>query len=344
MYYDASLVDEYLDALEREIQGTYRGEKLKTIYIGGGTPSLLSYDQLSRLLRILSCLRQDEKVEYTIECNVESVTKEKLALLSQYGVNRLSFGIESTNPKLLQRIGRTHTMQQVLQVLQMAQELGFKNINVDLMYALPFETMEEVQQDLEELVKLPITHISTYGLILEEHTKFFIDQVPTIDSDLESSMYSLICAYLKDHGFEHYEISNFAKKGYPSRHNCNYWNNGEYYGFGLGAAGYLDHVRYSNTRSIHSYLLGKVRLEEEQLTKEDEMSYELLLGLRKIEGVSKEQFFNKYQKKMEEVFDYQHHLNDQTLIDEGGFVRIPEDQLYVSNEILLTFVGGSKDE
>lgn len=344
MFYNEKLVDSYLDALEKEIQTEYHGEALKTIYIGGGTPSCLSLIQLKKLFSILSQFKKAETCEYTIELNVENTTAEKLKLCKEFGINRLSFGVESTNRKHLRKLNRHHTKEQVQNIIKQACQIGFHNINVDLIYALPNETLEDVKEDLEFVKMLPITHVSTYSLMIEEHTKFYIDSVSSIKEEIDQQMYEYICQTLSDIGFVHYEISNFAKTGYQSKHNLTYWNNEKYYGFGLGASGYIEHIRYTNTKSLRHYLEGKYRLVEEEVTRQDEMCYEMILGLRKLEGVSNQKFQEKFQKSIEDVFSYQEELEHELLKKENGYLKLNPSKLYLSNEALIAFVGGENHE
>lgn len=344
MFYSDSLAESYLDKLQQEIMDNYQGEKLKTIYIGGGTPSCLNVNQLKKLLTILSTLKREEDYEYTIELNVENTTFEKLKLCYLFGINRLSFGLETSNENLLKELNRHHSKDQITSVISMAKDIGFTNINVDLMYGLPNETLQDVKKDLEFIDSLQVNHISTYSLILEEHTKFYIEGIKQIDEELDFRMYQTICEHLKQKGFKHYELSNYALKNSESRHNLTYWDNEEYYGFGLGASGYLNHVRYNNTKSINHYLKGMIKKDEEYLTTKDEMSYEMILGLRKLKGVSKTKFFNKFHKNISDVFNYQKYLDASYLIEEDDNLKIAEDKIYVSNEILVEFVGSEENE
>lgn len=337
--YHSSFSQNYLKALKDELQMRYRGEPLKTIYIGGGTPSSLSVEELREVFEMLKPLMKTKDCEYTIEFNIENTTLEKLKLCQEYGINRLSFGVETIHPKYISYLGRHHTKEEVEQVLKMANDLGFSNINVDLMYAFDGETVEEVLGDLDFLLTLPITHLSTYSLIIEKHTKLYLDRASSVSEEVDEAMYFAIIERLKAHQFSHYEISNFCKEGRQSRHNLVYWNNEPYYGIGLGASGYIGNVRYTNTRSFRSYFEGRYTLEEEHLTKEDQMSYEMILGLRKMKGVSLSSFFQKYGNSISEVFDYQRFLDWNYLIEEEDHLRIAESKLYLSNEVLQCFVG-----
>ena len=240
----------YLDALEQEIKKHYRGEKLKTIYIGGGTPSCLKVEELERLFEILSLLHKEKEIEYTIECNVESITQEKLMLFSKYGINRISIGIQTVDDISIQKLNRHHTKESVLKTIELVKKMGFTNINVDFMYGFPWQTKDSFEKDLQFFLSLDVPHISTYSLILEEHTVLGNQRLTPLDEELELWMYDTIKETFSQYGYMHYEVSNFARVGYTSKHNLVYWNNEEYYGFGLGASGYVNHIRYENTRSL----------------------------------------------------------------------------------------------
>ena len=214
-------------------------------------------------------------------------------------------------------------------------EIGIQNISVDLIYALPTETLEEVKKDVDLILSLDVPHVSMYSLIIEEHTKFSAKNVQAISEDLDYEMYQYICNTLKQHGYEHYEVSNFARPHFSSRHNLVYWNNEEYYGIGLGASGYIGNVRYTNTRSLNQYFNGVYRKEEEVLSLQETMENEMMLGLRKMEGVSQHRFFEKYQRKMEDVFPIETLLKQRKLEKKEYYISIPKDKIYVSNEILL---------
>ena len=336
LFYNEKLVDQYLEQLEKEISNIYRKEELKTIYIGGGTPSCLNMKQLNKLFSITKKLRVSKDVEFSIECNFDSINKEKLLLFKENGVNRLSFGLESTIDKNLKLLNREENCSRVQEIISYCRELGFKNINIDLMYAIPDETIKDLERDLNFILSLNVEHISTYSLIIEEHTKLYINQIKTIKEELDYEMYKIICNKLKN--YHHYEISNFSKYGYESRHNMCYWKNKNYYGFGLGASSYIGNKRINNTRSITKYLQNKTILDMEILNKSDIMSYEMILGLRMLNGVNKESFYKKYNKDIYEVFDIKGLISKDLLIDDGINIYIPLDKMYISNEILVNFI------
>ena len=340
VYYNKKFINKYLNALEKEIEELYKGELLSTIYIGGGTPSALSFDETRRLFKILSKLKKEKNCEFTIEANFDSIDEEKLKLYKEYGINRISFGLETTNDKHLKFLNRDLDKNKVKDIINKTKSIGINNINIDLMYGLPNETIEDLNKDLDFILSLDITHISTYSLIIEEHTKIFLDKVSYIDEDLDYEMYEVIRKRLEENGFHQYEISNFAKVDYKSRHNLTYWNNEEYYGVGMGASFYIGNIRGSNTRSLNKYLEGKYLYKKEELTLDDKCTYEMILGLRKVEGVNKNKFYRTYYCVIPDKFDIME-LEDKGLLEENDeFIYIPKDKLYIQNEILISFIGG----
>lgn len=338
MYYQDDIVNSYLTILEKEIKEKYNNETIKTIYIGGGTPSVLSIDQLKRLFQIIQIFNIDKKIEFTIECNIEDITEEKLRLFYKHGVNRLSFGVESFNKSVLKILNRNTDYNNTKKVISIARNIGFQNINLDLIYAVKDQTLKDLEKDIDLLLKLQVEHISTYSLIIEKNTKLWIRGIKPIDEELDLDMYNLIRSKLKKNGYNHYEISNFAKKGYESKHNLVYWNNLEYYGFGLGASGYVNQIRYTNTRSLNNYISGTNIIEKEKMTKALQMENEMILGLRKLEGVNIKKFEKKYHCKVDEVFDIKDLLKNNKLEIIDDFIRINEKYLYTSNDILIYFL------
>jgi len=331
-------IDKYLDSLEKEINTNYKGEVLDTIYIGGGTPSSLNIDQLNKLFNVIKLLNKNKEYEFTFECNIENITEDKLKLLYENGVNRLSIGVQTFNEKYLSFLNRKHTKEEIINKIKICKEIGFKNINIDLIYGLPNQTLDELNRDIEEFLKLDITHISTYSLIIEPNTKLYIEEIENIDDGLDYEMYKLICDKLKDNGYSHYEISNFSKKGYESKHNLTYWNNDNYYGFGLGASGYIDNVRYDNTRNINKYLNGEYAKESHTLDINETIENEFILGLRKIKGIDKETFKNKYNIDIKEIEIVNKLIKENKLLEDEKNIYINKDYIYVSNDILVEFI------
>ena len=332
-----NIVNNYLEALEKDIKDNYKGEVLKTIYIGGGTPSSLTIKELTKLMKIIKLFKLDTNYEFTFECNPESVTEEKLVLLKENGINRISLGIESTNDKFLKYLGRKHDFNLVKEKIKLIKKY-FDNINVDLIYALPNETISDLKKDLQNIVKLNVNHVSTYSLEIHDNTILGIKKIKNINEELDSDMYNEICNYLKENNYTHYEVSNFCKDNTYSRHNMVYWKNNEYYGFGLGASGYVNNIRYDNTRSMYKYINGNKVLNAEKLNKQDKISYELILGFRLIEGINKEEFKKKYNVNLIEEYNIKELIKHGYLIDDGINVKISYDKIYIENSILENFV------
>ena len=283
-------IEKYVNYLLKEIdiygKNYDLSEKQDTIYFGGGTPSLLPIDSLKI---ILSRFFYDENTEITIEVNPKTVDIYKLKEYKNLGVNRLSIGIQTFNDENLKVLGRIHNSEEAIEVYNMAREVGFKNISLDIMFSLPNQTLEMLKIDLEKLIFLNPEHISIYSLIWEEGTKFFRDlkagKLKETDNDLEATMYEYIIDYLKSKGYGHYEISNFSKKDFEARHNSIYWENKNYLGLGLSAAGYLGNLRYKNFFHLKDYYdkLDKNTLpvdEREELTEDDIEQYRYLVGFR----------------------------------------------------------------
>ena len=335
MLYNGAWVTQYLNILIEEIKDKYNGEEIKTLYIGGGTPSSLSLKDLKYLFDMLKIFNLNHLEEFTFECNLDDINLDLLEFLWNNGVNRLSIGIESFNDDKLKFMERKHSFEEAENAINLARKIGFDNINVDLIYGIPGETLKDLKKDIELVLKLNPDHISTYSLIVEDNTKIGIMGVLPISEELDASMYEEICDRLDMRKYEHYEVSNFAKNGKKSKHNLKYWNNEEYYGFGLGASGYIHGVRYENTRSLTEYLKGNIVKKEEILSKEDTMYNELMLGFRKMEGINLKNFFLKYGVNMQEVFDLHDVLRDEELIVDGEYIYVNPKYVYVMNEILI---------
>ena len=295
-------VDAYLEHLIQETR-SYEIGKLRTLYIGGGTPTALSAQQLAYLLTELpKVMDLSEVEEFTIEANPGDLDPDKIAVLKDSQVNRVSLGVQTFDNKMLKKIGRSHQEQDIYDNIRHLKQAGFDNISIDLIYALPGQTMDQVKENVAKAIDLDIPHMSLYSLILENHTVFMNrmrrGKLPLPKEELEAEMFEYIIEELEKGGFEHYEISNFSKPGFESRHNLVYWDNAEYYGLGAGASGYVDGIRYKNHGPIRHYLeaveAGKARITEEHLTLEEKMEEELFLGLRKKTGVSKARFEEKF--------------------------------------------------
>lgn len=336
LLYNKNFVKKYLDALEKEITNNYKNEILDTIYVGGGTPSSLSVSELNKLFSIIKIFKLSKEYEFTFEVNIEDITEEKLEILKENKVNRLSIGIESFNNKYLKYLGRNYTSDIINEKVELAKKY-FDNINVDLMYALKNESLNDLEEDIDKILKLDIKHISCYSLIIEKNTKLYIDNTKYISDDLDSDMYDLIDKKLENK-YHRYEVSNYSITSYESRHNLTYWKNNEYYGFGLGAAGYIDNIRYTNTRNLSKYISGNYERQEEVLTKEDKIKYEFILGLRLTSGINKDNFNKKYGININEIEVIKKLINKGLLIDDKINIYVPKKYFYVLNDILVNFV------
>jgi putative oxygen-independent coproporphyrinogen III oxidase len=328
MYYKKEWVNNYLKELDKEFDKYYQKELISTIYIGGGTPSSLNKYELDILFSTIKKIKLNKEYEFTFECNIEDINEDLLIYLKNHKVNRLSIGVESLSNKILKTLGRPS--QNINNILLAKQY--FNNINIDLIYGISNQTIKDLDKDLKSFIELNISHISIYSLIFEDNTILKTNNYKEIDPDLSRDMYERICKILKNNNYIHYEISNFSKKGYESLHNLTYWNNEHYYGFGLGASGYINNLRYTNTRSLTNYLKGNYRYEEDLLTKTITMENEMILGLRKIQGVSKKDFYKKYNKHIKDVF------NTSKLDENKDYFYINENNLYISNTILQDFI------
>lgn len=338
VFYQEELVNQYLQTLSLEVKKRYKGESLSTIYIGGGTPSSLSCKQLHTLFSIIHQFRVDKDVEITFECNIENLEEKKLEILKMYGVNRLSIGVQTFHTKFLQYLNRNHSKEEVFQKIELVKKMGFTNINIDLMYGFKGETVKDVEEDIQSFLKLNIPHLSIYSLILEPHTSLHIQGEEETLEEIEADMYLKIENMLIKSGYEHYEVSNFAKRGYASRHNLTYWNNEHYYGFGVSASGYLGNIRYDHTRSVFHYNQGDISLKKETLDLKKTVENEWILGFRKTRGISKETFYRRYKVKLEELKIIQKLLKEGKLKQNHTHIYINPKYIYVMNEILIELI------
>lgn len=346
----------YTDFLCKEIksQGSLPLKyRVVSIFFGGGTPSLLPLEQMGQIVNtIKESFEVVSTCEITLECNPGTVTKEKLEGYIGLGINRLSFGLQSANNEELRLLGRIHTFEEFVVNYEHAREVGFQNINIDLMSALPYQTLESYETTLKKVLELKPEHISAYSLILEEGTSFYDrysehgeekDAIP--DVILDRTMYEHTKTILLSHGYNRYEISNYAKPGKECLHNIGYWKRVEYLGLGLGASSLLYHVRYRNLDTIISYEKAlessmKVRQVEEKLSKKAEMEEFMFLGLRLCEGVSKKDFKRQFSLTMEEVYG-----NKLVQLQKAGLLMNVEDNVFLtdrgidlSNQVFTEFL------
>ena len=341
-------VDSYLEHLLEEFR-SYDIQKLRTLYIGGGTPTALSAPQLEVLLKGLTKnLDLSALEELTIEANPGDLDADKIAVLKNSAVNRVSLGVQTFDDKMLKKIGRSHLEKDIYENIDRLKLASFDNISIDLIYALPGQTMEQVKENVAKAIGLDIPHMSLYSLILENHTVFMNQmrrgKLPLPKEELEAEMFEYIIAELERSGFEHYEISNFSKPGFESRHNLMYWDNAEYYGIGAGASGYVNGVRYKNHGPIRHYLNaveeGNARITEEHLSQKEQMEEEMFLGLRKKSGVSMARFEEKFGRSFEEFYgEIVRDLVQQGLMQiEGDRVRMTKRGLFLGDTVAERFI------
>lgn len=292
-------IEEYINSLLKEIDYYYKGEALNTLYFGGGTPSLIRPELLKK---IINKFNLSKNCEITLELNPDDANFNYLKDLYEIGINRLSIGSQTFNDEVLKLIGRRHNSSQIKLAVKLAKEAGFKNISLDLIYGLPTEF--DISKNLELLTNLDIQHISTYGLKIEEKS-FFGKNPPSNlpDDDTQADLYIQINTYLEKKGYNRYEISNFAKEGFESKHNLSYWDNNEYYGFGISAHGYIDSIRYSNTCSLNDYLNNPTKHEHEHtLSINEKLEEEIFLGFRKESGINNSTIKEKFGVDFEQEY------------------------------------------
>lgn len=346
-----NLIEKYVEAMKKEIESQNIKPEITTIYIGGGTPSYIDSKYIIQIINKIKEKNVSPNPEITIEVNPGTVTMEKLEDYRSCGINRISIGLQSTNNTLLKEIGRIHDFKQFLETYKMAKKVGFKNINVDLMLGLPNQRIKDLKESLEQILKLKPKHVSVYSLIVEDGTpianKIEKGELQLPDEELERNMYWFVKNTLELNGYKHYEISNFAKKGYESKHNLNCWNQKEYIGIGVAAHSYRDITRYSNTENIEEYIKN-VNNEEfnknkiiHEVQKEDDAKKEfMLLGLRKIDGIKISDFKNKFGDNP--IYLYRNELkkliDEKLLIIDNNDIRLSNKGIDLANLVWEEFV------
>ncbi len=332
--YEPNYVERYLEALKRELE-SYRVKDITSLYIGGGTPSALSLNQLKKLFEIVEPYLY-HGLSFTIECNIENLTEEKISLMARHHVNRVSLGIQSFSKEVLVLSNRHHHEEDVIKIINLLRKYGIYDINGDLIYGLPKQNFEVLKEDLKKMISLDLTHISTYLLGVHPHTRFYLEKVEEPSDEEARRYYDYIVSYLEKNGYRRYEVSNFARNSYQSKHNLIYWHNEEYYGIGLGASGYIGKIRYTNTRSLNDYLNGKYILESEALNIDDEIFYEIMLTLRLEEGLNLKKFNEKYH--IDFISKYQEKikpLQKEGLIEyDNSNLRVSRNHLFILDYIL----------
>lgn len=333
IFYNKKYINDYLNNLEQEIKVRYKSEIVNTIFIGGGTPSSLDDEELIRLMNIIEIFKLNDNYEFTVECNIESITENKLKIMKKYGVNRISIGVESFDNSIIKLLGRNHTKKDVYNKMEIVKRY-FSNINIDLIYAA-YDDINILKSDIDCFLKLDIPHISTYSLIIEDNTMLKINGMKNIDEDIDYEMYKYIEDTLEKNNYIHYEISNYAKNGYQSKHNLVYWNNEEYYGFGLSSTSYINNERITNTKNLRNYLNGKYIGTSISEDKEIKMENEVMLGLRKLDGIDLDRFKDKFNVSLEDIYNIDNLISEGYLVKEDNYIKINKKYMYISNEIIV---------
>jgi putative oxygen-independent coproporphyrinogen III oxidase len=332
--FNAKWAFSYVQRLRDEFEAQKIG-LVDTIYLGGGTPTALPDDLFAEVLEMVSP-HLAPNGEFTIESNPENLTEKKLCIMRKYGVNRLSLGIESSQEKYLRLMGRAHTFPEAARAVDLAKKSGFTNINCDLIYALPGETAGDLEEDIDALLRLSVPHLSTYCLSVNKGTSFYNQGLLEMDNDAAADQYELILQHLRAASYDRYEVSNFALPGFESRHNLTYWRDEEYYAVGMGASGYVDGVRYDNTRNLSSYLEGHPRGKDELVTPAADLTYFFLTNLRLEKGFDPAVFEARF------GFDFREKyaaacakLEANGLLRTDGWIRCTDKGLLVLDEVLL---------
>lgn len=343
------LIQDYLGALELEIQNKTQGLHFDTIFIGGGTPSFLSKEELERLGKALRDVRKTDDVEFTMECNPGNITKEKAEVIKKMGVNRLSIGLQSSNDSILLDIGRIHTFKEFEENYKMLRELGFMNINIDLIYGLPHENLKILQKTLSDVAELNPEHISCYSLIIEEFTPFYYrakrNELFLPDEETERKMNEIILRTLSENGYERYEISNYAKDGKYCRHNIRYWSGEDYIGAGTSSHEYFNGERQENIKTVEGYIrlirtTGSASVRRHENTKDEEVEEYVFMGMRMMRGLNKKKFEERFQRTIESYYEnsIQKHIKSGLLIDTPEVLRFTQKGIEFSNHVLSDFL------
>ncbi|AOY54803.1 radical SAM family heme chaperone HemW [Clostridium perfringens] len=342
----------YIEALNKEIislREKHNNLEINTIFIGGGTPSVLESDELECLLKEVAKLNMAKDIEYSMECNPGNLTEEKLEVMKKYGVNRISMGLQAKQDNLLKGLGRIHNYKTFKENFLLAKKVGFNNINVDLMFGLPNQRLNEWEETLREIISLEPAHISAYSLIIEEGTAFYNlyenDKLKLPTEEEERKMYHLAKKILEENGFNQYEISNYAKEGKECRHNLAYWNMDNWIGVGSASASYMDGKRIKNISSVEEYInsineKGEAIEEIINNSKNDNMEEFMFMGLRKINGIDENEFKNRFSMNINNVYGeiINKYIDEGLLIRESGRIFLSEKGIEISNIIMADFL------
>lgn len=342
----------YIEALNKEIislREKHNNLEINTIFIGGGTPSVLEADELECLLKEVAKLNMAKDIEYSMECNPGNLTEEKLEVMKKYGVNRISMGLQAKQDNLLKGLGRIHNYKTFKENFLLAKKVGFNNINVDLMFGLPNQRLNEWEETLREIISLEPAHISAYSLIIEEGTAFYNlyenDKLKLPTEEEERKMYHLAKKILEENGFNQYEISNYAKEGKECRHNLAYWNMDNWIGVGSAAASYINGKRIKNISSVEKYInsINEKREAVEEIinnSKNYNMEEFMFMGLRKINGIDENEFKNRFSMNINDVYGeiLNKYIDEGLLIRESGRIFLSEKGIEISNIIMADFL------
>lgn len=342
----------YIEALNKEIislREKHNNLEINTIFIGGGTPSVLEADELECLLKEVAKLNMAKDIEYSMECNPGNLTEEKLEVMKKYGVNRISMGLQAKQDNLLKGLGRIHNYKIFKENFLLAKKVGFNNINVDLMFGLPNQRLNEWEETLREIISLEPAHISAYSLIIEEGTAFYNlyenDKLKLPTEEEERKMYHLAKKILEENGFNQYEISNYAKEGKECRHNLAYWNMDNWIGVGSAAASYINRKRIKNISSVEEYINsinenGEAVEEIINNSKNDNMEEFMFMGLRKINGIDENEFKKRFSMNINDVYGeiLNKYIDEGLLIRDSGRIFLSEKGIEISNIIMADFL------
>lgn len=346
------LENDYIKALCKEIKETFKKLDeyiIDSIFIGGGTPSILSVENMKILFSEINKLNKALDIEYSMECNPGSLNEKKLKVMKEYEINRISIGLQATQDKLLKSIGRIHTFNDFKNNFELARKIGFNNINVDLIFALPNQNLEEFKETLEIICKMKPEHISSYSLIIEEGTAFYKlyekDKLNMPSEELERDMYSEGKKILKDNGYNQYEISNYSLKGKECKHNLKYWEMKEWIGVGSNSSSYIDNKRIKNISGIKEYIekINNNEMPYEEIienSENDNIEEFMFMGLRKTEGISEEDFYKRFNKKLDDVYKdvIKKYEKQEFLLRNKGRLYLTEKGMAVSNIIMADFL------
>ncbi|WP_164668560.1 radical SAM family heme chaperone HemW [Virgibacillus doumboii] len=356
-FYNEKLATEYIEALTNEINTNIHdtNNKVNTIFIGGGTPTALNMDQLTSLMQLIEKKFDIENcTEFTIETNPGDLDEEKIKLLKSYGVNRISLGVQVFDDAMLEELGRLHKVKDVYRTINQLRQHGFYNISIDLIYALPNQTLEQFKNTLDEAISFDLPHYSTYALQIEPKTIFYqrhkkgkLHRPPQED---EVQMYELLKNTMRSNGVNQYEISNFAKEGYESQHNLTYWNNDFYYGFGAGAHGYLPRRRTGNIRPLPAYVkqamnTGRPILNTDEIGLKEMIEEEMFLGLRKMNGINKKHFYDKFGFSFETLYKdkISNLIKKGWLTEDTENIFLTDQGMLFGNDVFAQFLLGDND-